>query len=1051
VLKLPFRAATLTRLGGDEIVTPLLDPSVLWVGASAREMADHFAKAARDKLIDRASPVALLPAAGPLTFEARRIDVSVPESADGHLHPAMQFRFDTLLSPLPVKGWIGFVPALGIEAIGSTADDCIAHLRESVTIEFARKKRRLSTHALLATQWFTGLELVEREIELPVHTMQDLKDIARQKLRRLLPEIATELKPSQPRAFGMDAELDALARALSGRYTRSVLLVGPSGSGKTSLVEEFARTASPKKIWDVTAGRLIQKLTRGSGWQENLAVVVRELRETGEFLFVRNYAGLFEVGQYAGNSLSIADALRAPIERGEITILSECTPEQAARIDVRAPGSTAMFHVIRVEEPAGATLESIVARRAPTASPDAVREAIRLQKRYRPYSGFPGKTIRFLDALSQKTAAPSFAPEGGATEGRRITRDSVIQRFCEEAGMPEFMVDPAKPLPLETMERHFVTNVFGQEEATTTVVDLLASVKAGLARGGKPIATLLFIGPTGVGKTELAKVLAEFMFGSRSRMIRFDMSEYADAISCLRLTGDAGTDGLLTGAVREEPFSVILFDEVEKAHPVFFDLLLQVLGEGRLTDAGGRVADFCSTIVIMTSNLGASELPKGTAGFAAADGRRRQVLDHFKAAVEAHFRPELFNRLDRVVAFAPLSQEMIRRIVDREVGLLRLRPGLRYRDVSLSITPAALDRLGQLGTDSLYGARQLQRTIRDLVALPLAQQLNRYEMATSIEAVVDDVDGTIDARMKGVAKKETGETSMRMISLQVTGQRRRLEDVVEGTVLAKVASDIELLERRRRKAKEKAWIQSHEARQLERYTKLKRDCEAAYADVEFLEAEAVLSLVESDHASADDLRVLLADHRDRSWKACRALFTLNADSGAAIVGIYGNAKHLDFLSRIYTRIAKHQELDVAPYRVWHAPSTGSVEARPAQGPPPAKDAILVGMELRLAGSGASLLFSEEDGLHRLRDREGEWHSYVLLSAGGAWAPFDDKGRPEGVHRRAFFDRKQPRRTILPDSVEDRNHGWSVKTEDYPKALFDAINRQFEEKVYRALR
>ena len=213
----------------------------------------------------------------------------------------------------------------------------------------------------------------------------------------------------------------------------------------------------------------------------------------------------------------------------------------------------------------------------------------------------------------------------------------------------------------------------------------------------------------------------------------------------------------------------------------------------------------------------------------------------------------------------------------------------------------------------------------------------------------------------------------------------------------------------------------------------------------------MLSLIESERTSADDLRALLADHRDRAWKACRALFTLSADSGASILGIYGSAKHLDLLARIYTRIAKHQELDVEPYRVWHSPSKGSIEARPSKTPPPAKDALLVGLELRLAGSGATLLFSEEDGLHRLRDRDGEWHPYVALTAAGAWAPFDAQMRPDGVHRRAFVDRKQPRRTILPDAVEDKNYGWSVKTDDYAQLLFDEINRRFEEKVFSALR
>ena len=240
------------------------------------------------------------------------------------------------------------------------------------------------------------------------------------------------------------------------------------------------------------------------------------------------------------------------------------------------------------------------------------------------------------------------------------------------------------PLDLAGTHAWFAARVVGQSDAVNLVTDLLATVKAGLTRPNRPIASLLFIGPTGVGKTEMAKAVAEFLFGSKDRLTRFDMSEYADPVAVRRLVGGAfGSEGLLTAKVREQPFSVLLLDEVEKADGSFFDLLLQVLGEARLTDAGGRLADFRNTVVILTSNLGAESYRRGTPGFVGSGVGKAESQEHFARAVEQFLRPEMFNRLDRIVPFAPLGTEVIRTIADREWQKVLHRDGVRFRELTL--------------------------------------------------------------------------------------------------------------------------------------------------------------------------------------------------------------------------------------------------------------------------------------------------------------------------------------------------------------------------------
>ncbi len=313
--------------------------------------------------------------------------------------------------------------------------------------------------------------------------------------------------------------------------------------------------------------------------------------------------------------------------------------------------------MLRVEEPpadeARAILRRVAERLRPGSRPPLSAEALatldRLHRRYATYSVYPGRPLRFLTNLIHDHPARDEAP---------IDADAVTRAFARETGLPLVLLDDATPLDLDAARGWFAARVIGQDEAVDLVVDLLATVKAGLARPGKPIASLMFIGPTGVGKTELAKALAEFLFGDGRRMTRFDMSEYADPISVLRLIGGTTgrAEGLLTARVREQPFSVLLLDEFEKADPSFFDLLLQVLGEGRLTDVAGRLADFRNAVVIMTSNLGAEGYRRGRSGFARGRRDREEARAHFVSEVQAMVRPELFNRIDRIVPFAPLDE-----------------------------------------------------------------------------------------------------------------------------------------------------------------------------------------------------------------------------------------------------------------------------------------------------------------------------------------------------------------------------------------------------------
>jgi len=324
----------------------------------------------------------------------------------------------------------------------------------------------------------------------------------------------------------------------------------------------------------------------------------------------------------------------------------------------------------------------------------------------------------------EKRLQAAQAAEGKETQlvRNKVTDEEVAEVVSKWTGIPVSKMLESEKDKLLHMEEAIGKRVVGQEEAVRTVSDAIRRSRAGLADPNRPNGSFLFLGPTGVGKTELCKALAEFLFDTEEAMVRIDMSEFMEKHSVARLIGAppgyVGYEegGYLTEAVRRRPYAVILLDEVEKAHPDVFNVLLQVLDDGRLTDGHGRTVDFRNSVVIMSSNLG-SQVIQELAGEANYDSMKSAVLE----IVGQHFRPEFINRIDDIVVFHPLSREHIRRIVEIQVGFLGRR--LAERDIGLVLDDAALDKLGEAGFDPVYGARPLKRAIQHQLENPLAQRI----------------------------------------------------------------------------------------------------------------------------------------------------------------------------------------------------------------------------------------------------------------------------------------------------------------------------------------
>ncbi len=521
-----------------------------------------------------------------------------------------------------------------------------------------------------------------------------------------------------PATVGVDPVFDSIASLLGEKRLPSVLLVGPRGAGKSALVRRMARGimertrgkgAEKRRLWATSADRIVAGMVYLGMWQQRCLAIVKELEGSSDVLYLDRIADAMAP---MSDGASIMDLLSPSVIAGELSIIAECDDVELVRARQRNPALVDALRIVRVPEalpaqviallePYGARLDPPVALAA-----DAARRLVELLAAFRRDTAFPGKAIQFVDYCSLQKMT-------------QLSLGNLTQMFGTWSGLPVDLLAAERALDTAAIAIQLRKGVVGQDAACTVAARVIARLKAGLDDPQRPVGALLFAGPTGVGKTELAKQLARYLFGDAERLVRIDMSEITTPSAIARLITPSPAGTSLADRIRRQPLSVVLFDEIEKADDAAFDLLLGVLGEGRLTDAFGRLVDFRMSLIVMTTNLGAAD-PR-PAGFSSDPDAPPDP----SSAIKSFFRPELLGRLDSVVAFRPLPSPALERIVDLEIDKLRARPGFIARNLRLEVTPAARGRLAALGHDDKLGARPLRRTIEDLIVAPLAERMAR--------------------------------------------------------------------------------------------------------------------------------------------------------------------------------------------------------------------------------------------------------------------------------------------------------------------------------------
>ena len=609
----------------------------------------------------------------------------------------------------------------------------------------------LEDSACTASRWMASLG-----VELP-QAARECRQLSGQQVLPAQPRMSASRSGRPSEKYGRDLtrlaqegrldpvlcredELERMVEILCRRQKNNPCLLGEPGVGKSALAEALAQRIASGQITPALRGKRVLALDMASmvagtkyrgDFEERFKNLLEELyRDRSTILFIDEIHIITGAGAAEG-AIDAASILKPMLARGEIQLIGATTPEEYRKTIQKDSALERRFGKVMVEEPTPADAEAILNGLMPryeryhgvSIPPQAIHAAVELSVRYLPGRYLPDKAI---DLLDEAAAACRIAEKG--SEKKALTPADIAHVVSKASGVPAERVGEAERERLAQLEERLSAEVIGQPRAVAAVASAIRRSRTGLRETGRPIGAMLFLGPTGVGKTQLARTLAKCWFGSEKALLRFDMSEYMERHTVARLIGAppgyVGHDegGQLTEAVRRRPYSVVLFDEIEKAHGDIQNLLLQILEDGSLTDAQGRRADFSNTIILLTSNLGARCLAGQTAplgfGAVAAENKRRgqQAIQEAKE----FFRPELMGRLDEVVLFDPLGPAQLTGIADRL--LCELEERAARQGYTLRHTPAAAKALAGEKVPP-YGARELRRTVSRAVEQALADRI----------------------------------------------------------------------------------------------------------------------------------------------------------------------------------------------------------------------------------------------------------------------------------------------------------------------------------------